>query len=318
MQTLTLNDMKQLSIDQYERARSRALERVKARIGERPTREQFKRELGAIATPLDWIALLVFVAALAISSLHIIHYMGENAAYSPGQQSGIIIDNGTWAVVHQVGAILLAESAAILFMTAHSMSAPARASRHWSIRWISIPLLLALTAAVFVFVANLSSGVGLLIGIMPPLFTLGIAVRLEAIIVEVIRRREQVNTMYLDALDVFEQASADPQLHPQFKQFVKQELWAALIALKANEPFRDAPSGFRAAAVARELQRDEWMDAAPVVEFVVEVIKPKKEVTEGIPFGRLAHEPGEPEFTLTMPAASEPIARGNGNGHHES
>lgn len=316
--TYTIADMKTLTIDQYERARSRALDRVKARIGERPTREQFKRELGAIATPLDWIALVVFVAALAISSLHIIHYMGEHAAFTPGEQVGIAIDGSTWAVVHQVGAILLAESAAILFMTAHSMSAPARAARHWSMRWVSIPLLLALTAAVFVFVANLSSGVGLLIGLMPPLFTLGIAVRLEAIIVEVINRREQVNRMYLEALAVFEDASADPQLHPQYKAFMKQELWAALISLKANESFREAPSGFRAAAVARELQRDEWMDAAPVVEFIGEVVKPKKEVTEGIPFGSSAQEQAEPEFMLTMPADSAPIARGNGNGHHES
>lgn len=327
MQTLTLNEMKQLTIDQYERARSRALDRVKARIGEKPTRRMFEREAAPVATALDWIALIVFAAALAISSLHIVAYMGQQAAaswHAPSNDAGIIISPATWAIIHQIGAILLAESAAILFAVMHSMSSQQRQSRK-RFRWFSVPLLLALVAAAFVLIANLSSGVNLLVSIMPPAFTLGISVRLEALIVESIRRRADVDQRYLDAMAIYEAASADPEQHPEFKRLLQQEVWTALVALKTNEAFRDAPAGFKRAAVFREMSRDTWIDSSDhTTEFEREPLppQPRRKGDEpgapGRPFGNSAQEQAEPEFMLTMPADSAPIARGNGNGHHES
>ena len=63
--------------------------------------------------------------------------------------------------------------------------------------------MLALTAAVFVFVANVASGVNLLVSVMPPLFTLGIAVRLEQLIVAGLKRADDVSARYLKALTVY-------------------------------------------------------------------------------------------------------------------
>ncbi len=254
-----LTNLKPLTSHQYDTARAAALERVKTRIGEKPERKHFKREMGPIATPLDYIALIVFVAALAVSSAHIITFMTGQAVDSfkavdgaPGVQLG----RDTWAVIHQIGLILLAESAAILFMTMHTMTAATRAHRAAWNRWISIPLILAALAAVFVLMANLASGVNVLVSLMPPVFTLGIAVRLEAIIAAYLRRRDAITNRYIEAFTIWELASKDTTKHPDFMPMFRSELWQAIV--KKNRGWEEAPSDVRRAAVIRELERETW------------------------------------------------------------
>ncbi|MBK8028220.1 MAG: hypothetical protein IPK17_01655 [Chloroflexi bacterium] len=107
-----LANLKGLNLDQYEQARGRAIERVKARIGDRPTRKQFQRELGSLWTVLDGLALIVFVAALAVSSAHIITHMGTLAtnSYEDSTRAGIILSIGDYTVIHQIAMIMLAEA----------------------------------------------------------------------------------------------------------------------------------------------------------------------------------------------------------------
>ncbi|MCL4248305.1 MAG: hypothetical protein KJ065_09180 [Anaerolineae bacterium] len=267
-----LTDLRPLTSNQYDQARAAALQRVQARIGEKPERKHFKREMGPLATPLDYIALVVFLAALAISSTHIIAYMTRQAqtGYThsitrpdeqpmmnePPAMPGFQIDLDAWARIHQGGAILLAESAALLFMTMHTMTALSRAHRKPVIRWFSIPLLLATLAAAFVVKANLESGIDPLVALMPPVFTLGIAVRLEALIASYLRRRDDISHRYLEALKVWEVASKDPAKHPEFMPLLRSELWQAIV--KKNRGWEDAPTDIRRAAVLRELERETW------------------------------------------------------------
>lgn len=254
-----LTDLRPLTSNQYDQARAAALQRVQARIGEKPERKRFKREMGPIATPLDYIALVVFLAALAVSSAHIITFMTGQAIasfHAATDAPGVQLGRDTWAVIHQIGLILLAESAAILFMTMHTMTYAARAHRPGWNRWLSIPLILAALAAVFVLVANLSSGVNALVSLMPPVFTLGIAVRLEALIASYLRRRDDINSRYLEALKVWEIASKDPAKHPEFMPLLRSELWQAIV--KKNRGWEDAPTDIRRAAVLRELERETW------------------------------------------------------------
>lgn len=260
MVNLTLERLKPLTNDQYEECRSKALERVAKRIGDKPARKTFYRELGPVATPLDWLALVVFIAALAISSMHIVQFMSKQAAASYHAVDvgyGILISPDLWAAGHQIGAILLAESAALLFMTVHAMGNK-RANRKGLGRWVSVWLVLALIAAVFVFVANLDSGVNILVSVMPPIFTLGIAVRLESIIVEILRRRDEVNARYQQALTDYEAGSADPTKHSAYLPLLRQEIWSRLMTLRPNKDFQDAPKGFKIAAIMRETERETW------------------------------------------------------------
>ncbi|MDX2161159.1 MAG: hypothetical protein SF162_07540 [bacterium] len=253
-------ELKQLTFDQYEQARAAAVERVKARIGAKPMRDQFKRELGSIWTPLDTLAMIVFAAAFAISSAHIITHMGKLAAssYRADYVGGIIFSAEMYILFHQVGMIFLAEASMILFMVLHGISSADRIGRAAWARQASMPLALAIVAAVFVFLANVQSGIGILESIMPPIFTVGIGLRLERLIVDLIERRRQIDQKYLGAMDIYESASADPERHPDFERVLRQSVWEKLISLPSNKAYRDAPAAFKAAAVRRETERDSW------------------------------------------------------------
>jgi len=252
--------MKPLTTEQYEIAREKAIERVKGRIGEKPTREQFRREMATIFTPLDYLAIVVFVAALLISSAHIIAHMGKITAtnFVAGYTAGIVLDVTTYTVVHQIGMIMLAEASMLLFMVMHGTGKDQRAGRKGIAKQLSVSLILAIIAGVFVFTANVQSGIGLLESLMPPLFTVGIGFRLETLIVELLTRRTTIDLRYMSAMDTFERASHDPTAHPDFAAFFKQQIWEKLTSLVVNKEWKDAPSGFRSSIVRREMERDSW------------------------------------------------------------
>lgn len=244
MTMLTIDKLKPLTTLQYEQCRERALERVKSRIGERPNRAAFKRELGPLWTVLDTIAGLIFIAALAVSSVHIIAHMGALATQAAPEGG----NTGLFVVIHQVAFIALAEGSMILFLVMFGIT------RHGWRRWVNLAL--AMLAAVFVLVANWQSGIGLLESIMPPLFTIGIGMKLEHLIMQALTRRKSIDERYLAALATWEAATQDATQHPQFSEFLKREVWDALH--KKNPAYSEAPNGFKAAAVYREMSRDSW------------------------------------------------------------
>lgn len=302
-----LTRLKPLTTDQYDQARARALERVQQRIGSKPRRADFERELGRLWTVLDVIALVVFGAALLVSSVHIIAHMGKLAAASYGaigqQQAGTVIGLDFYTAVHQWASIFLAEGAMILFLVMFGMT---RAG--WR---KGVYLALALAALLFVFVANWQSEIGLLESVLAPVFTVGIGLKLEHLIVQGLKRREAVTMRYLDALHLFENASQDATKHPDYTPLLKQELWQRLAALPSNRDFRDAPPALKAAAVYREMQRDTWAYEGEVL--------PK---TEGFP--NLAKVTAAPvpantvrsEAVEVNPLAAAPGLTTNGNGRH--
>lgn len=286
-QNVSINDLKALTIDQYDQCRARALERVSKRIGDKPTRERFKRELGPVWTILDIIAAVVFIPAFVISSVHIIAHMGHLAegsfAASIQAGAGIVFGRDLYIGLHQVMAIPLAEGSLILFLVMFGMT-----KNGWR-RWVYLAL--ATLAGVFVLVANWQSGIGVLESVLAPAFTIGIGLKLEYLIVQTLARRETVDQQYLAALSIYEAATVDPAQHPDFMPLLRQALWEKLVSLKANESFRDAPAGFKHLAVKRELSRESWAhdaDAPLVDEFspLEEVSKP----TVDNPFGSTAHD----------------------------
>ncbi|HSS99789.1 MAG TPA: hypothetical protein VLK33_22295, partial [Terriglobales bacterium] len=142
---------------------------------------------------------------------------------------------------------------------------------------------------------------------LAPAFTIGIGLKLEYLIVQIITRRDEVTVNYLDALTIYEAATVDPAQHPDFIPMFRQALWEKLSSLKANEAYRDAPAGFKHQAVKREMAREAWAqeEAIPVSEFtpLEEVSKPQIDN----PFGSTA--PGQ------VGVASIPMTeRANGHG----
>ncbi|MCA0453394.1 MAG: hypothetical protein LCI00_05425 [Chloroflexi bacterium] len=284
MTDLTVEGLMPLTTRQYDEAREKALERVAKRIGDKPTRKQFLRELAPLWTILDIIALVVFVPALLVSSVHIISHMGAlaNQSYEVAglSQAGTIISRDAYVAIHQWFMIPLAEGSMILFMVMFGLYR--HGWRHW------VYLALAFVALLFVTVANWQSGIGALESILAPIFTIGIGLKLEHLIVQMLKRRSEVDTNYLQAVAIWEAATADATSHPDYLPVFRQEVWAALV--KKNKEYADAPRGFKYGAVEREMARDRWAYEpavavevyTPDVQQPVEEVKPKQ---GAVPFG---------------------------------
>ena len=304
-----LSTMKELTTTQYDEARDKAIKRVQRRIGEKPTRANFRREYGAIVGTMDYIALLIFIAALAVSSTHIVQLMAaESAASYKPADSGIFISLNAYTLIHQVGMIALAELSVILFLVLHNLGEPGRASRSVWTRHLSGFGFLAVVAAVFVFGANFASGINVFIAAIPPLATLGIGTRLESIITESLRRRQDIDVRYTEAITVWETANQEPTEHPQFVKFLKEEIWQKLVSLKANSGFKEAPAAVKYAAVYREMSKADWTSQEPAADFLAMVPVSGTVYTHGNSQGN-GHQLGVPGSTAPMP---------NGNGHIEN
>lgn len=311
-----VSQVKPLTGRERELATQRAADIVRQRIGERPVRRTFEREHGALFGMLDALALVVFVAALAISSMHILQYMAAAAADSYRVTSaGIIVSLDAYTVTHQIGALLLAEAAVLLFATVHAMSAPARAGRKPWLRAFSVPLALALLSAVFVLVANISGGTSLLVALLPPLTTLGLSMRLELLVSEAVRRRADVDTRYTSALNAYEAAMSDITTHRDYAPVLKSELFAALVRKPGNAWLADAAIPVKRAAVWTELQHeavwheDNALETRQTADYSAAAAPQVSTITNGAPEAAMAH------FTsgATLPSS----APTNGNGRYE-
>lgn len=292
-----VSDLRPLTTLQFDECKDRARKRVERNIGDKPTRKQFVHELGSLWTALDAIALVVFVMALIVSSVHIITHMGKLAAESySANQAGTIITENAYVGIHQWAMIPLAEGSMILFMVMFGLT---RAG--WR-RWVY--LVLAGGALLFVAVANWQSGIGTLEALLAPVFTIGIGLKLEHLLVQSIKRKAEVDAAYLQALKVYEAATADSTKHPDYQGYLYNEIWQALMKPKGNQWAIEAPAGFKVAAVRRELERDSWVSAPAVVtEFKAEtqpteVLEPER---VALPFGNIPHETADPEsMPVTM------------------
>jgi hypothetical protein len=303
--TLDLNRLKPLTTEQSDAARRKALERVTARIGSRPSRKDFQRELGSMLTLLDALALLVFIPALTVSSIHIIQHMGAlaNVSYAAiaTYSAGTVIGRDLYTAAHQWLLIPLAEASMLLFLVMFTLT------KGW--RRV-VFLALAIAAVLFVTIANVASGIGSLESVLAPLFTIGIGLHLESLIVRQLERRSDVSSRYLAALSTWEAASQDATKHPDYLPILKQELWARLMALTNNKPFADAPAAFRHAAVRRELERDMWAFAGDTVYTGISRVETPNTPVNDQQFhtnGTGQVEGGEPvENPLALPIVARP------------
>lgn len=284
-----LSDLRQLTTLQFGECKDRAEKRVQRHLGDKPKREQFQRELGRLWTVLDVLALIVFIPALLISSIHIVTHVGSlsGAAFDGLQQasSGTVLGRDLFVAAHQWLLIPLAEGSMILFLVMFGVSKDG-----WR-RWVYF--VLAGLAVLFVLTANLSSGLGLLESALAPAFTIGIGLKLEHLIMQHLKRSTEVTRKYLESLAVWEVATADATAHPQYRPYLMNEVWAALMKPKGNQWAMEANPGFKRAAVERELERERWTtaDVQPVTVFTPQpeevrpVAAPKEVDLEPMPVG---------------------------------
>lgn len=294
---LELAHLKPLTTEQYDRCREAALRRVQARIGSRPQRQHFEREYARLWSVLDILALIIFIAALAVSSLHILTWSGREAGrvFDETGVTGWAVDALTFGRIHQLGLIAMSEASILLFTVMF------RLTRN-RVRWILLAL--AIGAVVFVFSANLASGIAPFVALLVPAFTVGISIRLEWLLVEGLKRRREVDEKYRAALAQYETASQDATQHPHYAAILRQELWQKIASLKVNQVYVDAPPALKLEAVNRELQRELWAYEGEQVTLPAGAynLSPTAEVSTV----------ETPLVTVTQTA---PAVNGNGTGH---
>lgn len=258
-----MSNIRPLTTEQRARCATKARERVVSELGDKPHRSQYVNDFEPIVDILDIFAVMAFIAALIKSSMNIILHVGE---YSSNividYQFGIIPSPDVYTVLSQVGALLLAEFAMILFVVSFAATPFTRQvfSQQNIIKMTY--LVMGLTAAVFVFYANLRVGSNWFESILPPFFTVGIGLRFEVLLSRFLQRRRQITAKYYPRLLEWEKATHNPETHPNYLRYYMQELLQQLSKLKGNEWIIDADPQQKRASVGRELQADQWADQA--------------------------------------------------------
>lgn len=267
-------DVKRLNMLQYEECKAKALEQVHKKIGDKPSRANFAREHGEILEPLDYVLIVVFVAAFVVSTLHIWDFSRVQAAgaYTKIQDiglqiGGLIVGGDVYSALHQLGFMLLAESAMLVFFTRwtlHRNRANLGGLEGMArlVTWLwgdfqgAVSLILGAAAFLFVLHVNLQSGLFPLMAILPPAVLLGVGFRLESITAEVLERKAEIDQRYTEALESWEAAQDDPTQHTDYQRLVRTAIFEKLASLKANDFLRDAPPALKQYAVYREMQRE--------------------------------------------------------------
>ncbi len=263
-EVVTLEHIKGLSTAQYDRCKGTAEQRIRERAGDKPRRRDFVRELEPLWGILDIAALLVLLSAWLVSSAHILTHVGQASfnsyqSVNGGSFAGWLWDSQWYGYAHQIGYIILAESAMILFMTMFA-ALQRRADEGQAAFYARklIPLGLALGSALFVVVANWQSGVGELESILPPAVTIGLGFWLEGKLAAQLERQKAITARYLEAVERYELAQMEVENHPDYLPYLRQEVAQKLMSLTPQKNYPDVPIPVLKAAVARELYRDEW------------------------------------------------------------
>jgi hypothetical protein len=239
MSEFNLADMKQLNTEQYERCKMAALDRVASRIGDKPRRANYKRDYDFILNWMDAPLIIIFVGALLVSALHVFDFASTTAGHhyeSVDFVTGIRAGHWWYVATQQISYLLMAEFAMLSFFTVWRLQT--RSRQDWY-KYLNLSFVLAVVAAGFVVVVNVAgSGTLNIPGILPPLLTIGIGIRLEEIMSEALARKTEIENKYVAALQQWEQASADPSKHRDYMPLLRSEIWQYLtVRLQSNKDF---------------------------------------------------------------------------------
>lgn len=331
MTEITVKDIRGLTTVQYDGCKETAKQRIKDRAGEKPARRDFARQLEPLWNVLDLFALAVGVSAWLVSNSHILTHSGQQAAASyqiaeaaqtASNYIGDLWEAITFGRVHQVGFMVLAEAAMILFMVMHNarhvlpQQKGETLAAYRTRRYFSIPLVLALLSAAFVFYANVTAGVGPLESILPPAVTIGLGLYFEQKLSQQIARQRDVTGRYLAALGKWEAAqSANIEEHPDYLPFLRQELAQKLLTLKPQKDYPDVPVVVIRQAVARELYRDQWAYETLETTAPAYTVPNPTHGAEAAPSTTPAPALVAVERVQAIPTTISPSRNGNGNHH---
>lgn len=256
-----LSQVKPLTQEERQLARSAAAEAVMRAVGEHPNREYFNQHAAHRYPPM---------VTKLISGLCIVLLL---AAFTPSAIRLYVIGSSTFgaAVPYElamiavgIATVLTAEIGQVVFSLALATLGTSKGARRLLYGSMGIATGIALVGNVQVALpGHLESPFAWLEAIAPPLLVLSTAYVLKEQMLEAIVMRHANERAYQEAVNAWQQATLRPEAHDGWMQFYANALRDAL--RKVNSRKRDvletlSHADWRA-LVYRELQADDWYES---------------------------------------------------------
>jgi len=268
-----LAQIKPLTQEERQLARSAAQEAVQREIGDRPNREYFnhhatRRYPPGVTKLINVLCIVLLLAAFTPSAIRL---------YVIGSETfGAAVSFELAMVAVGIATVLTAEIGQVVFSLALATLGTSKGARRLLYTSMGIATAIALVGNVQVALpGHIESPFAWLEAIAPPLLVLSTAYVLKEQMLESIEMRHANERAYQEAVNDWQRSAINPEAHPRWMQFYANAIRDAL--RKGNSRRREAlealTNGDWRALVYRELQADNWYDTpeAPAPSMVVAV-----------------------------------------------
>lgn len=267
-----LTQIKPLTQEERQLARSAAEEAVMRDIGERPQRDHYNQHAAHRYPPMvtkliTGLCIALLLAAFTPSAIRL---------YVIGSQTfGAAVPYELAMIAVGIATVLTAEVGQVVFSLALATLGTTPNARRLLYASMGIATAIALVGNVQVALpGHMESPFAWLEAIAPPLLVLSTAYVLKEQMLEAIELRHANERAYQEAVNDWQRATINPEAHSRWMQFYANALRDAL--RKANSRKREVLDALShadwRALVYRELQADDWYATpeAPVTPVLVE------------------------------------------------
>jgi len=268
-----LAQIKSLTQEERQLARSAAQEAVMREVGERPDRARYNQYAAYRYPPMvtkliSGLCIVLLLAAFTPSAIRL---------YVIGSETfGAAVPFELAMVAVGIATVLTAEIGQVVFSLALATLGTSKGARRLLYTSMGIATAIALVGNVQVALpGHVESPFAWLEAIAPPLLVLSTAYVLKEQMLESIEIRHANERAYQEAVNEWQRSAINPEAHPSWMQFYANAIRDAL--RKGNSRRREAvealTNGDWRALVYRELQADNWYETpeAPTAPVLVAV-----------------------------------------------
>ncbi len=255
-----LAQIKPLTQEERQLARSAAQEAVQREIGDRPNRDYFNHHAARRYPPgvtklINVLCIVLLLAAFTPSAIRL---------YVIGSETfGAAVPYELAMVAVGIATVLTAEIGQVVFSLALATLGTSKGARRLLYTSMGIATAIALVGNVQVALpGHIESPFAWLEAIAPPLLVLSTAYVLKEQMLESIEMRHANERAYQEAVNEWQRSAINPEAHPRWMQFYANAIRDAL--RKGNsrrcEAVEALTNGDWRALVYRELQADNWYE----------------------------------------------------------
>lgn len=280
--TSSLLQVRPLTQEERQFARTAAIEAVLRDIGERPQRDHYIHYAAHRYPP----SVTKLITGLCIALLLVAFTPSAIRLYVIGSTTfGGAIPYELAMIAVGIATVLTAEIGQVVFSLALATLGTTRNARRLLYISMGIATAIALVGNVQIALpGHMESPFAWLEAIAPPLLVLSTAYVLKEQMLEAIELRHANERAFQEAVNAWQRATVNPEAHSQWMQFYTNALRDAL--RKANNRRREVLEGLSTAdwraLIYRELQADHWYEQ-PAPELQVSPVEPE-EFAEQHPF----------------------------------